>query len=461
MAALAELLQKRGAKVTGSDVPEKFYTDEILMRLGIPFVERFSPLNVSAETQLVIHSAAYDRSENPELLRARELGLPILVYPEALGLLSKLSDSTGIAGVHGKTTTTALVGTMLMRLKLPVSVLAGSAVPSFGDFSTVSIGSKYLVAETCEYRRHFLHFDPTRILLTSVELDHLDYFHDVDDIVSAFESYTDRLHPQGTLIYCADDKGAARVAHDLGERRKDVALVPYGTAAAGRFRITELLQGAGKSRFRLAGWDRTPFELRIPGKHVVLDAAGAIAVCVLLSEAENGRTPTSDEWAAIGAGLFEFSGSRRRSEIIGEVDGILLMDDYAHHPTAIRTTLEGLGSFYPGRRIIVDFMSHTYSRTQALLDDFAVSFGGADTVILHEIYSSARERSGTVTGRDLYEATRRNHRNVHYCDKVEDALPFCLQELRAGDLLITMGAGNNWTLSHALLRELKARSKAS
>lgn len=461
MAALAELLHNRGARLTGSDVPEKFYTDAILMRLGIPFTEEFAAENIDPAVRLVIHSAAYDRSSNPELIRAKELGIPILSYPKALGMLSRLSDSSGIAGVHGKTTTTAIVGSLLMRVGLPVSVLVGSAVSSFGDASTVVLGTKYFVAETCEYRRHFLNFDPTRILLTSVEADHLDYFRDAADIQSAFESYVERIHPGGALVYCADDGGASRVADALSRRRSDVESIPYGTEAEGRFAVTSVEELEGRSRFRLAGWPDRRLELKVPGRHLVLDAAGAVALCVLLIEAEKGSAPEPADWDAIAEGLVSFAGSRRRSEIVGEAGGVLLMDDYGHHPTAIRTTIEGLRSFYPRRRIIVDFMSHTYSRTKALLSDFAACFEGADVVILHKIYASARERSGDISGRDLYDATRQRHPNVHYFEEVDDALPFCRDLLEPGDLFITMGAGNNWTLSHALYEDLKTRSMSA
>lgn len=461
MAALAELLHTLGARITGSDVPEQFYTDRILNRLGIPYVEGFSESNILPATSLVIHSAAYDRSSHPELLRAAELGIPLLSYPEALGLLSRRADSTGVAGVHGKTTTTAMIGTILINLRFPASVLAGSAVSTFGDFSTISLGSRYFVAETCEYRRNFLYFDPTRILLTSVEPDHLDYFSGYEDILEAFESYAERLHEGGVLLYCADDAGARAVAGRMERRRPDVRLIPYGSAADGRFRVGEIAQGDGATTFRLAGWREGEFTLRVPGRHTVLDAAGAAALCVLLIEAEEGRGVSLDEWEAIAEGLEAFRGSRRRSEIVGEAGGILLMDDYGHHPTAIRTTLEGLRAFYPGRRIIVDFMSHTYSRTAALLDEFSTAFSSADLVILHKIYASAREHSGAVTGRDLYEATLRNHPAVRYFDEVDEALPFCREILRPGDLLITMGAGNNWTLSHALLEELAVGSRST
>lgn len=461
MAALAELLHSRGARVTGSDVSEQFYTDGILRRLGIPYVEEFSASNLPPDTRLVIHSAAYDRTKNPELLQAQRLGIPILIYPEALGLLSHLSDSTGIAGVHGKTTTTAIVGTILKSLGMPVSVLVGSAVPSFGDFQTLSLGSKYFVAETCEYRRHFLYFDPTRILLTNVEPEHLDYFCNLDDILDAFTSYVGRLHSGGVLIYCADDVGAAEVSRRIATQRSDVVLLPYGITAKGRFHVAGIQQEEGRTCFELGAEHTRKLEVRIPGRHTVLDAAGAVALCATLVEADRQRSLNDDEWNAIGEGLKGFRGSRRRSEILGEARGILVMDDYAHHPTAIRATLEGLRSFYPGRRLVVDFMSHTYSRTEALFRDFATAFSDADLVILHKIYASARERTGSVTGRDLYEETAKNRPDVYYFEEAEDALPFCLETLRPGDVFITMGAGNNWTLSHRLLQRLSEGSKPS
>ena len=459
MSALAELLAKRGALVSGSDTSEKFYTDEVLKRYHIPFAERFAADNIPDGTRLVVYSAAYNPDENPELLRARELGIPVLVYTDALGLLSQLADSSGISGVHGKTTTTALVGTILKSLRFPASVLVGSAVSTFEDSSTLVQGEKYFVAETCEYRRHFLSFHPTRIVVTSVEPDHLDYFRDYEDILDAFVAYGERLPRGGELVYCADDRGACEVARRLLERRPDVHAVPYGTEAEGVFRITDIVTEPGHSRFRLAGFSRD-FALRIPGRHTVLDAVAAIALAVLLVEKERGAVTAADV-DAIAAGVEAFAGSRRRCEIVGETRGVLFMDDYAHHPTAIRTTLEGLRGFYPGRRLVVDFMSHTYSRTEALLEELSESFGAADMVILHKIYASAREKSGHVTGEDLFRRTAAHHASVHYFNEVMDAFDFCRDALTSGDLFLTMGAGNNWVLGRALHDALAGNNEAS
>lgn len=454
MAALAELLQNRGAKIHGSDTEEKFYTDEILQELGIPYKEGFSKDNIPADTELVIYSAAYSIQNNPELQEADARKITCIEYTDALGVVSKLSDSTGIAGVHGKTTTTGITGTILKHLKLPVSILVGSAVGAFGNRSTYVYGDSYFVAETCEYRRHFLSFNPSRIVLTSIEEDHQDYYTSHEDIENAFVEYIQKLPQGGELIYCADDPGAFEAAQRVKAERPDIVQIPYGTKAEGDYKITGSHIEDGASYFSLQGFKK-PFAIGVPGWHVVLDSVAAIAVSCLLLKKEYGEvTPRHVE--DIAHGLTLFTGSKRRSEILGEAGKVLIMDDYGHHPTAVKTTLEGLKEFYPGRRLVVDFMSHTYSRTEALLHEFADSFDAADMVILHKIYASAREKyNGQITGEDLFEETKRRHPNVHYFHEVHDALDFCLDNLMEGDLFITMGAGDNWTLGKEIFRLLK------
>ena len=207
MTALAEVLTARGARVSGSDTPEKFYTDAVLDRIGIHYAERFAAENVPPDTRLVIHSAAYKREENPELLAAARRGIPLMLYPEALGELSRAADATGICGVHGKSTTTALCGAILREWAFPATVVVGAEVPGYGNRSTITVGEKILVAETCEYRRHFLHFHPRRIVMTSIEPDHLDYFRDLEDMIDAFCSYARLLPSGGALVFCHDDAG--------------------------------------------------------------------------------------------------------------------------------------------------------------------------------------------------------------------------------------------------------------
>ena len=453
MAALAEILASRGARVTGSDTTETFYTDAVLRKLSIPFREGFSEGNLPTDAQLVVYSAAYRSDENPELIAAARRGIPMVLYPEALGLLSGLCDASGVSGVHGKSTTTAMCGTILKAWGFPATVLVGTEVPGFGGRSTLVQGDKYLVAETCEYRRHFLNFHAERIVITSVEPDHLDYFRDLEDILSAFETFGRSLPFQGAVISCADDPGARAAAARIFKRRDDLTMVPYGTSAEGPFRITDVEQGEGVSRFTLAGLSAR-FSLRVPGDHMILDAAAALALSCRLWEREHGGRAEPDVTAAAAA-LEAFTGSRRRSEIVGEAGGVLFMDDYAHHPTAVEKTLAGIRRFHPGRRLIVDFMSHTYSRTRALLQEFGTCFGPADLVILHRIYPSARETdTGTGLSEELHSAVARSHPRVVYFAEPGEAVPFLKKELSKGDLFVTMGAGDNWKIGRELLQAL-------
>ncbi|MDR1420841.1 MAG: UDP-N-acetylmuramate--L-alanine ligase [Treponema sp.] len=449
MCAFAELMLAGGGKVLGSDRGEVFYTDRILDDLGILCYPSFDADHVKDDFALVIHSAAYDAETNPEIAEALRRGLPVLKYTDALGLYSELFDSSGIAGVHGKTTTTAMAGALARGVSLPVQVLAGSAVGSFGGHSTLSLGNKYFIAETCEYRRHFLSFRPKRIVLTSVESDHQDYYPGYESIRDAFLEYCRLLPPGGELIYCADDPGAVEVVSTLEKEWRPLTLIPYGFNAAGEFRITNYTVKNERAEMSIEGFPGS-MTLRLPGRHMASDATAALALVSSLVKAEYGGWNGHRREEA-GKALEEFRGLKRREEIIGEAGGILFMDDYGHHPTAIAATLEGLREFYPDRRIVASFMSHTYSRTAALLDDFAASFKNADLVFLHKIYGSAREHySGGVDGRVLYEKTASLRDGVIYAEEPLDAVEALKAMLKEGDLFITMGAGNNWILGEEL-----------
>ncbi len=458
MAALVEIVHARGAVITGSDVPEQFYTDEILNKLKINVFTAFSPENITDQVQYVIYSSAYKRDQNPDLIEADRRNLPVMLYTEALGAISALSFSCGIAGVHGKTTTTGLTGTLLKYLDLPVQVLAGSIISSFGDKCTLNNGNDFFVAETCEYQRHFMSFHPKKIILTSVESDHEDFYPTYESIRDAFVDYALLLPENGQLIYCADDKGAVETAEIVAEKRSDIELIPYGEKAEGDYKLKIENLENGHQFFSLNVFNEK-LALRFPGEHMIRNACAACALSIELLKSQKGRALSEEEkqsvYEKLKAGLLAFRGAKRRSEIVAEKNNILIMDDYAHHPTAIAATLEGLKKFYPEKRLVVDFMSHTYTRTAALLDKFAQSFGAADEVILHKIYPSAREKyDGTVSGRTLYEQTKLNHPKVSYFEEVLDALPYVQSAVKSGDLFITMGAGDNWKLGKALLESL-------
>jgi UDP-N-acetylmuramate--alanine ligase len=346
---------------------------------------------------------------------------------------------------------------------LPARILAGSAVSGFSGRSTLNLGDKYFVAETCEYRRHFLSFHPRRIVLTSVESDHQDYYPDYGAIRDAFLEYTEKLPSGGELIYCADDPGASETAREtkrLAEKAgKAQTFTPYGFSAEGPFRIENYRVDGVRLLFTVSSF-AGELCLRVPGKHLVLDAAAALALTSSLVRAEFTEGGWTDgRVEAVRSALESFRGSKRRSEITGESGGILFMDDYGHHPTAVSGTLSGLREFYPDRRIIVSFMSHTYTRTAALLDEFAVSFEKADIVFLHKIYGSAREAyTGGVNGKTLYEKVKALRDKVYYTEEPEDAAELLTQILRPGDLFITMGAGDNWKLGKKLLGYYQSKS---
>jgi UDP-N-acetylmuramate--alanine ligase len=458
MCALAELLHNSGFNISGSDRHEIFYTDSILKELGIPYYESFAPEHIPSEADLVIRSAAYSRDSNSEITEAEKRGIPVLKYTDALGAYSALFDSCGIAGVHGKTTTTAIAGILIRAAGLPARVLAGSAVNGFGNRSTLSLGNKYFVAETCEYRRHFLAFHPRRIILTSVESDHQDYYPTYESIRDTFIAYTKLLPAGGELIYCADDPGASEVAESVNKGM--VKLTPYGVNAAGDFKIVSLQTGEERIAVRVAGFPME-LKLRLPGRHIALDAVAALALTDSLVKAEYGGW-TSEKHKSVRQALEDFRGSRRRQEILGEEGGILFMDDYGHHPTAVRTTLEGLREFYPKHRLVLSFMSHTYTRTAALLDQFAASFKTADLVVLHKIYGSAREEyRGGVTGHTLFEKTKELRNGVYYIEEPMEAAELLKGILKPGDLFITMGAGDNWKLGKVLFDYYRLKSNSS
>ena len=479
MAALVEILFHKGAVITGSDVSERFYTDEVLEKLGLHALP-FGAENITDDVQYVIYSSAYKLDKNPDLIEAVRRGVPCLLYTQALGAYSERAYSCGVCGVHGKTSTTGLTGTILKEIDLPSQVLAGSVINSFGGtctYTTPEVSGSFdglnhrmdrtlFVAETCEYQRHFMSFCPQKIILTSVEPDHEDYYPTYEDIRQAFIDYICKLPEGGEVIYCVDDKGACDTVNLVREKRPDIVMLPYGEKASGDYSVTFGKVENERNSFTLGLFaSKGDFALSMPGRHEVLDAAAATAlVCRLLVTA--GKNPL-DYYENIKRGLLNFSGGKRRSEIVGNFKNkngadVIVLDDYGHHPTAVKTTLEGYREFYKGRKIIVDFMSHTYSRTQALLPEFARCFTAADEVILHKIYSSARENPADfdITGRTLYEAVlETGQKNVHYYEEILDAADFAKAELEKplgseypdGYLFITMGAGDNWKLGKAIL----------
>ncbi|WDI36150.1 UDP-N-acetylmuramate--L-alanine ligase [Entomospira entomophila] len=451
-AALAEILHSQGAILSGSDNPPNFYTSAILDALGFPIYHTFAEEHITPELDVVIYSAAYETG-NIELDYARQIGILTFSYPQALGELSKSRFSIAVAGVHGKTTTTALLGSIVKDQGWLATTLVGSRVANFGNTSTSITGNDIFIAETCEYREHFLEFFPNMILLTSVEWDHQDFYSEIDMIEQAFVRFIQKLPANGTLLYNADCAGVQRVIAKIRDSHQDIHLYSIGRQEHVDFQISEEVILNEYNTFRLTGL-HSPVPLPMIGQHNVMNAAMAITMASLLAKEHKLQWSEDDAILTIS----RFLGLARRLERIGlhPTRDILILDDYAHHPSAIKTTLLGLKEFYPHRRLIVSFMSHTYSRTASLFTEFVDSLLFADVLILHKIYGSAREQANdTMTGYDLYEAVRKKKLDmVFYQENPIESLPLIKSLVQDGDIILTMGAGDNFLLSHTLREEL-------
>ncbi|MDD4351797.1 MAG: UDP-N-acetylmuramate--L-alanine ligase [Candidatus Gracilibacteria bacterium] len=439
MSALASVLKEQGWQVTGSDVSEEFPTDRILRQAGLETTE-FAQQHIANELDLVIYSAAYNAS-NPEYAKAQELGLKMLSYPEALGELSHDYFSIGVAGMHGKSTITAMLASVLIEMQEDPTVILGTTVPELDNRNFRLGKSKLLLAETCEYRRHFLNFNPQALILSNLEAEHMDYFKDLADIKDAFFAYIRKLPAGALLVYNGDDQHLPA----LCSQTKGPQKISAGFAVGNDFQAKRL--DDQKFQVFVQGKPLASFRLAVPGNHNVLDALLVIAFCYSYK-------PLAFTVEALQKVLLKFRGGGRRLELKGEKKGITILDDFAHHPTEIKASLQATRERYPQARIWAVFMSHTYSRTETLLADFASSFQNADRVIINKIFSSAREKQGKVNGQVLTDEIKKNHQNVFYIPEFSDTITYLQDNLKAGDVVITMGAGDNYVIGEELLKIL-------
>ncbi len=440
MTAIAQVLKLRGAEVTGSDTHEKFFTDEVLAKSGIKFYEGFDAENLEKEKpDLVIYSTAYT-DENVELAAARKSGVEILSYPEALGQILKEGFGIAVCGTHGKTTTTAMLGFVLQELGADPTVIVGSAVPQLGGNARAGSG-KYVVIEADEYQNKFLYFDPRAIVLTSAEYDHPDFFKTPEEYFDAFKKFVAKIPADGFLTACVDDKNVKEIA-----AAAPCKIMSYGLTS-GDWQAKNIVQKNGGMEFEVLekGESRGIFKIQLFGNHNVANALAVIATATRLGF----------DLEKVRVALEKFSGAVRRFEIKGESHGVLVIDDYGHHPTEIRVTLEAARQKYPDRRIWCVFHPHTFTRTKALLGDFAKSFGTVDKTIVIDIYGSAREVTGGVSSEDLVKLIKKEGKDALYIPTIKEAADFLVKEVKSGDVVITMGAGDVWRIGELLLEKLK------
>jgi UDP-N-acetylmuramate--alanine ligase len=426
MCGIAEVLLSSGYAVSGSDLKQSPVTER-LRKLGAKIFEGHQAENVHGAHVVVISSAV--RPENVEVVEAHRLKIPVIPRAEMLAELMRLKYGIAVAGAHGKTTTTSMVASVLAAAGLDPTFVVGGRVNHAG--SNAGVGqSEYMVVEADESDRSFLLLAPVVAVVTTIDREHLDHYHSLEEIQDVFLQFVNRVPFYGTVILCLDEPNVQAI---LPRVKRPV--ITYGTSNQADLIIADVKLNGLSSEFRLKYHDEDLglFQLPSPpGIHHVRNAAAAAGVALSLN------VPAD----LIRAGLAKFSGVGRRFEIKGTFNGVTLIDDYGHHPAEIRATLEAArGCSY--HRLLVLFQPHRYSRTQHLWEDFRRSFNLADFLVLTEVYAAGEQPIEGVTGEKLAEAIRSaGHKNVIFTSTMQAGMEYMLREARPGDAVMAIGAGS-------------------
>ncbi|MDQ3557481.1 MAG: UDP-N-acetylmuramate--L-alanine ligase [Gemmatimonadota bacterium] len=428
MTPLADLLLRSGGRVTGCDAQHAPALD-VLRVQGAEIVLGHDPAHVAGCAALVITAAV--APDHPEICAARERGIPVFKRAEALGALVNGGEVVGVAGTHGKTTTTVMTAAVLAAGGLHPTALAGGRVPAWGG-NLLHGGQRLFVVEADEYDRSFLTLRPRVAVVTTLEADHLDVYGSLDAIEDAFASFLEPVPSDGAVVLCGDDHGAGRLAARIGQAERTV--VTYGTGAGSMLRAERLSFAAGETRFavRERGRPRGEMALRAPGVHNVLNALAAAAVGLQFGL----------EWEAVAEGLRSYTGVERRFERVGDAAGVILVDDYAHHPTELRATVRAARSAHPDRRLVAVFQPHLYSRTRDFADEFGRALAEADLAFVTDVYAAREAAIPGVSGVLVADAARTAGADVRYHPDREGLPEAVVEALRPGDLCLTLGAGD-------------------
>lgn len=436
MSGLAEIMNKRGFKVSGSDWHKSHITDR-LEALGITVYEGQRAENVSG-AQIAVYTAAA-KSDNPEIVAAKKQGITLVNRAEFLGAIMKeYSEAIGVAGTHGKTTTTSILAHSLLKNDTDATISIGGELDLIGG--NVRAGnSKYFVTEACEYTNSFLSFFPKIAVITNIEADHLDFFSGLDEIIESFRKYAHLTEGKGCVIACGDD---ANVHKALDGESLDVHY--YGIGAENEYYARNVVYNAGFAKFDVMKDSEklVTISLSVPGEHNIRNALAAIAVCDILR--------LDLETAA--SGITEFTGTHRRFEKKGCVNGAVIIDDYAHHPTEIKATLDA-ASRLEYNRLWCIFQPHTYSRTKTLWDEFVSSFDKVDELIITHIYAARESFDGVTKPENLAADIAKRGVKVRYVDDFAEIERLIKNEVKGGDIVFTMGAGNVVDIADSICRE--------
>lgn len=399
VSAIARMMLREGKEVSGSDASESEIIKE-LEKLGAQIYSGHAAENIGKDIDLVVYTPAVTDA-NPELERAKELGIETRSYPEMLGSISKEKFTIAVSGAHGKTTTTAMIGTMLRDLQLDPMIIVGSLLKSEKSNFVAGKGN-YFVVEACEYKKSFLNLHPKIAVITNIDNDHLDYYGNVGNIQRAFSEFVKKIGADGYLVCNPNGK----------------YLVPVVKSAT----------------CTIIDYTKSPrnMKLKVVGEHNLDNAQAAYAVANILN-ADLKKAKKS---------LENFEGTWRRFEYKGAMrNGVMVYDDYGHHPTEIQATLAGARQAFPNGTIFCVFQPHLYSRTKLLMDDFAESFNEADAILVTDVYA-AREKDDGTHSRDLVKKIQKFHRNVRYAASFGEVCEFLHAYACNGDMVLTMGAGD-------------------
>ena len=439
MSGIAEVLLNLGYRISGSDLKLSATTDR-LASMGATIFEGHAAANVAGASGLVVSSAVNE--QNPEVREARRLQIPVIPRGELLAELMRLKYGIAVAGSHGKTTTTSMTAAILNFAGLDPTVVVGGKIPTMGG-SNARVGtSDFLLVEADESDGSFLKLAPIIAVVTNIDREHVDHYATIEDTRAAFTEFVNKVPFYGAAILCLDDPNVQIILPAI-ERRT----IAYGATAQADMQAGEISCGPFETRFRLrrGAADLGTFHLRLPGRHNVLNATAAVAVALELEVKPD----------VIREALAAFTGVDRRFQVRGKERGVTVVDDYGHHPTEIRATLDGARQC-GFRRIHVLFQPHRYTRTLHLLDDFARAFHQADTVFVMDIYAASEKPIEGVSAESLVERIRQfGHRGAEYVGTMDRGIDAVLGVAAEGDLVITLGAGSVSQAGEKILARLR------
>ena len=429
MSGIAEILNAEGFAVTGSDRAASENTER-LQSLGISVLIGHDAGNLAPDVDALVYSSAVG-SDNPEVVEAHRRKVPVIRRAEMLAEVMRLKYGIGIAGTHGKTTTTSMVSLVLMEGGIDPTVIVGGRLRGLAGSNARLGKGEFIVVEADEFDRSFLSITPTIAVLTTLETDHLDCYRDLDDIKSAFIQFAGKVPFYGFVVLCLDEPALQDIMPKIKKK-----IVTYGLNGQADLQAVDIVHRQNMTRFTVLrdGKELGELELQIPGDHNVQNALAATAVGLEL------QVP----FPKVKAGIEKFTGVFRRWEVKAELDGITVIDDYAHHPTEIKATLAGAKAGWRRRTVCV-FQPHLYSRTRDFYDEFGRAFFNADVLIVTDVYPAREEPIQGVTGELIANAAKEfGHKQVHYVPEKKDVPGYLMTITRPGDMVITMGAGDIW-----------------